>query len=166
MTKKLPVFVYGTLRKGLHNYRLLQGATVKEVPATIKGVIYPVSPYGGFPCLVAEEGTVQGELMYIKPNIYDKVVDRLDSLEGYRKYHEVSSMYLRRKAIVKTEEGEVEAWVYYWNSQIKYPRIESGDWKTWNPSIPERIPFDDYEEEDEPCCGMCGLPTCGGECCM
>lgn len=137
MKTQLPVFVYGTLRNGFGNYsRLLKGNTEKEVVgAMTDGAIYPVRPSGGFPCLTEEDGFVVGELMYIKPNIYDKTLRSLDWLEGYNKTDQKHSMYIRKKKLVDTPlDGVVDAWVYVWNTDyrpITTNRIPSGCWKTF-----------------------------------
>jgi gamma-glutamylcyclotransferase (GGCT)/AIG2-like uncharacterized protein YtfP len=131
MKKQLPVFVYGTLRKGFGNYRLLKGKTIKEECGLIDGAIYPVSSNGGFPCLVEQKGVVVGELMYIEPNMYEQVLERLDGLEGYREKDERYSMYLRRVRTVQTRGGNVEAYVYIWNNGIRTEKIPSGCWKTF-----------------------------------
>lgn len=133
--KQLPVFVYGTLRRGFYNYNaFLKGKTINWKPALIDGAIYPVHSGGGFPCLVEEEGVVVGELMYIDPKEYKDVLWQLDRLEGYRENDEQSSMYLRREREVMCN-GELEkTWVYIWNNnhrKITTDKITSGCWKTF-----------------------------------
>ena len=61
------VFVYGTLKRGLRNYPVMQGAGVSQVQsAFLKGfALYNVAsierPYP-YPCLVSGRGMVMGEL--------------------------------------------------------------------------------------------------------
>jgi gamma-glutamylcyclotransferase (GGCT)/AIG2-like uncharacterized protein YtfP len=123
----LPAFVYGTLRVGFGNYRsLLQGNVDQIVPGSVRGIIHAVMGNRGFPCLFDEEGTVKGELMYIKRDRYIEVMFDLDMLEGN------GFMYQRRKTTVTTENGEsVTAWAYYWMGSKRQIGlfIRSGDWK-------------------------------------
>lgn len=131
---KIPFFVYGTLRNGFGNYEhLLKGNTIKEIPATIKGKMYSVSKSGGFPCVVAGNDTIKGELMYIKEDRYWSVMRNLDILEGYDYKNEQRSMYLRRLKEVTLENGEkVLAWVYIWKGEVKKDLyVKSGDWKQY-----------------------------------
>jgi gamma-glutamylcyclotransferase (GGCT)/AIG2-like uncharacterized protein YtfP len=127
--EQLPVFVYGTLRPGQKNYpRYLQGRTLREHSATIRGLLYFV-PDGGYPYLRPGEGTVSGELLELDPESYDETLYELDLLEEYDPQDEERSVYLRRKTTVTLSQGEqVTAWAYYWNvAKITGEKIESGD---------------------------------------
>ena len=131
-TEQIPFFVYGTLRRGFGNYNaILAGNTDREVAALADGVIYPVGHYGGFPCLMEEDGTVVGELMYIKPDRYDEMLQRMDRLEGYRENSPKNSMYIRKQKTARTNDGLIDAWVYVWNGAISTERIKGGCWKTF-----------------------------------
>ncbi|MFA7536830.1 MAG: gamma-glutamylcyclotransferase family protein [Desulfuromonadales bacterium] len=128
----LPVFVYGTLRPGGKNYpRYLQGTTAREEEATVAGELYFVAD-GGYPYLSPGEGTVRGELMEILPSLYRRTLRRLDALEDYDPTDEAGSLYLRRRATVRTAQGECrEAWVYYWNCPtICGEKIPDGDFRS------------------------------------
>lgn len=132
MENLTPVFVYGTLRHGEGNYHILRGKTEKEEIALISGAIYPVASYGGFPCLMDEEGEVVGELMWIKPELYERTMQALDRLEGYREYDEKNSMYIRQKVSVMYRGEEIQAWAYFWNrGKTGTKKITSGCWKTF-----------------------------------
>lgn len=140
----IPVFVYGTLRKGFGNYStFLEGETIKELPATLHGgKIYPVS-YGGFPCLVEskdKKDKVVGELMFLDKKKYFSIMFNLDDLEGYDPYNERSSMYLRKLAEVETEEGTYLAWVYVWNGEVSGKPIKNGDWADYMANIQKHSP--------------------------
>ena len=132
----LPVFVYGTLRAGLGNYNwALKGRTKEEVPAFVfNHAIFPVSKTGGFPCMIKNQGTiVQGELMYIKPELFETVMQDLDGLEGYIETDLDYSMYHRKLITVSHGvTGEpIKAWTYYWNLRTEkeiYDFIPNGDY--------------------------------------
>ncbi|RSL32418.1 gamma-glutamylcyclotransferase [Salibacterium salarium] len=134
MNEKLPVFVYGTLRKGLHNYEnILEGQTTNEIAATTVGSLYAVS-HESFPCLVKEGKTViQGEIMCIKEDRYEEILKKLDALEGYDERNVQESDYVREITTVVDDKGHhVEAYTYYWNQPQGLGQfITSGCWQTY-----------------------------------
>jgi gamma-glutamylcyclotransferase (GGCT)/AIG2-like uncharacterized protein YtfP len=130
--RQLPVFVYGTLRPGEKYYgRYLAGRTQQEIPATASGRLYFVAADGGYPYLEKGEGSVRGELVFLKPEGYAETLRRLDELEEYNPQDEAHSLYLRRPATVALADGsQVTAWVYYWNGAAGLgARIDGGDYR-------------------------------------
>lgn len=132
---QLPVFVYGTLRRGCSNYRwLLQGRTRTEDPATVSGLqMYDVGPY---PIAVPGRGKIRGDLIRIGPALYRDVLHGLDELEGFNPTDPAGSLYVRRSMLVATRGGRRRAWVYLASPRAfdvhRDPHIElvpSGDWK-------------------------------------
>lgn len=131
---KIPVFVYGTLRPGLENYkRILQNKTASEIPAAMKGKMYSVNTELSYPCVIEGEDTIQGELMVIKEEYYWDVLKDLDWLEDYQEDDEEGSLYLRRLREVNLQNGEKAiAWVYLWNRGVSEELyVKSGDWKRY-----------------------------------
>ena len=118
--KKLSVFVYGTLMKGMGNERVISRFRRKHIPAKISGVdMYSV---GGFPALVRGTGSYWGELV-----VFDESVDPeelyadMDWLEGYRKYSKGTSMYLREPVTVVLKDGSsVDTEFYLWNRDVSH----------------------------------------------
>jgi gamma-glutamylcyclotransferase (GGCT)/AIG2-like uncharacterized protein YtfP len=113
----LPFFVYGTLRPGEANYaRLLVGQTASETPATLAGAaLFTEGPY---PFLVTApdllrpgDDVVRGELVALRPPVYDLVLADLDRLEGYV-VGGASNLYERVAMEVATAAGPRRAWVY------------------------------------------------------
>lgn len=139
-TKQLPAFVYGTLMTGFGNYRrCLQGATADTRKAAVSGFrMYDVAN-GGFPGIVPGNNNVVGQLMYIKPELYEQVMERLDMLEGYREGHKARSMYIRQQVTAVDEAGqEVQCWIYVWNGDVRYcPEVPAGDWRAYKAAIAE-----------------------------
>ena len=140
----LPVFVYGTLRTGEGNWQwALQGKTVSDAQATLAGV--QMYDQGGFPFVMRGEDaseTVVGDLMEIEPDLYDKVMGSLDSLEGYTPGSRFN-LYDRDIVTVTTADGiEHRAYVYLVAKQREgsvragCPRIESGDWIDFDSNRP------------------------------
>lgn len=127
--ERMPVFVYGTLRRGQKNYpRCLQGRTLEEIPATVRGELHYAAD-GGYPYLLPGAGTVAGELMVLDPSRYEETVRALDLLEEYDAKDEEHSVYLRRETAVALGDGrQVAAWTYYWNCPgVVGEKIKSGD---------------------------------------
>ncbi len=119
--KKL-VAVYGSLRKGLGNHRLLE-----HVPMIAEGVVqdsFDMYSLGGFPALVESEDNS----MQIVAEVYDvdpATFSRLDCLEGY------PSFYDRKEVTVVTNEGvELSCWIYYLHKVPAYNNglVGNNDW--------------------------------------
>lgn len=122
----IPVFVYGTLKRGYRNHRLLtvgyyQGSDQRTVisslgPATMKGYTLLQIPSGGFPCAVpARGGRVHGELYLVSPDVMRK----LDLLE------DAPNMYRREAGW--TEDGRL-AVIYVWNLDVSDLRPVGEEW--------------------------------------
>lgn len=109
---RLPIFVYGTLRPGHGNARMWEGHGdgLHDGAATVLG--YRLTSNGGFPYLVADDGSVTaGCLVEPEPAEYEHVLARMDALEGYAQ-HSRHNHYERVHVVVHTPEGPVLAWVY------------------------------------------------------
>lgn len=131
-----PFFVYGTLRPGQGNYRLLAGRTVAEFPANLPGHAL----YGpGLPYVTAAAGdsSVVGDVMFVAPEDYAEVLVRLDCLEGYRpgRPHCHYERVGRPVSYVDADGAEVTtlAWVYLAGPAARErlraaERIAGGDW--------------------------------------
>ena len=77
----LPVFVYGTLRRGFANHDRFCFDVLEVVPAWATGRLYDL-PYG-FPAMVpARDGRAIGELLTFPDPV--AALRRLDQLEGFR----------------------------------------------------------------------------------
>jgi gamma-glutamylcyclotransferase (GGCT)/AIG2-like uncharacterized protein YtfP len=127
-----PFFVYGTLRRGQGNYRLLRGRTISEHEAVLPGHALHAA---GLPYVVpAGAGDlVVGELMFVRPSAYADVLATLDGLEGYRPGR--TSLYERIAARAQyrcgDEDRAVEAWVYLAGAHFTPSSatfVASGDW--------------------------------------
>ena len=136
MTDSRPFFVYGTLRPGQGNYRLLAGRTVDERPATLPGHAL----YGpGLPYVTEgeEDSAVVGTLIFVAPERYDEVLADLDRLEGYRPGGTWSHYDREARPVryVGDDGGEATtvAWVYLAGREARSrlrpsERITGGDW--------------------------------------
>lgn len=124
------VFVYGTLRPGGHNHRLLESVPRLET-AYAHGLALYDGP--GFPYAApTRAGRITGVLCSISDAEWPATLRSLDTLEGYDSDRESLSHYLRRRWPVVTDIGaQTEAWVYLAGPRVDlgaYARIASGDW--------------------------------------
>ncbi len=125
----LPVFVYGTLRRGFANHDRFCFDVLEVVPAWTTGRLYDL-PYG-FPAMVpADDGRVIGELLTFPDPVV--ALHRLDRLEGFRL--DGPRHYDRIVAEVNPGVGGkvIRAWCYVY-SEARVRRLASsivadGDW--------------------------------------
>lgn len=117
------VFVYGTLRKGLWNNRLLRHATPWD------GLWKTVLPYqmtaDGIPYLDRERWNADG--IHAVGEVYTVSIqdmEVLDRLEGHPRW------YRREKVFVTRALRQELAWVYFC-SRPDLPVVESGDFKKY-----------------------------------
>ena len=109
------VAVYGTLKQGHGNHRLLSLSKFLGITETEEE--WSMLHLGGFPGLIEGSSAVHIEVYEVN----DETFSRLDMLEGY------PSFYNRRE--IETKFGT--AWVYYLDSPYNYhdrPVIEHGCW--------------------------------------
>jgi gamma-glutamylcyclotransferase (GGCT)/AIG2-like uncharacterized protein YtfP len=121
----LPVFVYGTLRRGEPaEYHLQAGLGVEE--ARTRGRLLHL---GDYPGLVAGPGWVSGELHRFER--LDELLPRLDDYEDFRGYGLAASLYRRVVDEVFTESSNELAWIYrYLGDPAAHPEVGGGDWRT------------------------------------
>lgn len=120
------VFVYGTLKKGHGNHRLLRNAEFLG-RAYVEGP-WKMTNLGAFPAVIpsTERARVFGEVYLVNTEI----LASLDILEGYPHF------YTR----TKVETPYSKAWMYHLNpaSQRDLESLTVLDLGVWNPSIEER----------------------------
>ena len=118
------IFVYGTLKRGFGNHRLLEDSTFVG-KATVTGNFKMIS-LEAFPMVLEddEERTIHGELYEID----EKILASLDMLEGYP--------YLYDRKFVSSVDGggnQFEAYMYIGHSDGVFtsdsPTIEEGIWE-------------------------------------
>lgn len=134
------VFVYGTLKKGYGNNRLLQNA--KFIDGGVTLTPYDLRDLGAYPVVVdRKRARIAGEVY----DVTREELQRLDGLEGY------PNMYGRKKVLVKLEQTgiKVQCFMYVgseeWIKRMGGPdRIkgvveDSFGRCTWNRSYKERF---------------------------
>lgn len=113
--KPLPFFVYGTLRPGggLHDF-YMRGMYRSDYPAWLSGAEMTATGTPGIPYVYQVNDlkqTVRGNLFDIWATEYDDLLYSLDQLEGYSE-GSLHNHYWRRKVVVDSTDGQVEAWCY------------------------------------------------------
>jgi len=112
------LFVYGSLKYGEMNHdRIFGGFDIKVTPAWTYGELYDL---GYFPALTEGTNKVYGELIEFD-NL--EILQRIDSLEGYRGENSNFNFYDRKEIQVFTDDNEFTAWAYFLN---KSKIIDSG----------------------------------------
>jgi gamma-glutamylcyclotransferase (GGCT)/AIG2-like uncharacterized protein YtfP len=116
------VFVYGTLRRGEGNHRLLAGA--RCVGAARTAPAFTLRDLGAYPAMLAGGATsVVGEVYEVD----ELTLDVLDRLEGHPRFY-------RREPIALADGAHVEAYLLPADRAWGLTRtIESGDWRARAP---------------------------------
>lgn len=130
------VFVYGSLRSDMFNYKThLDGKVEESIKGTINGDLFHIENKG-YPAVVPGDGEVAGELMTFKD--FESVLKELDELEAYEKGQESENEYNRKIVNVKIAEGTVIKAYYYeynpsadYNKDDKLVEVKNGDWKQY-----------------------------------
>lgn len=118
------VAVYGTLRRGQINHRLLERGRASSAGAgTVAGVLYDLGTYPG----LRDEagGRVEVELYEVD----DGLLLLLDRLEAYDPQDEAASEYVRRRVAVDVAGSAREAWIYWYQGSMgRARRMAGGRW--------------------------------------
>lgn len=119
------VFVYGTLKPGLHNYYVAQKAGAIDYQAGyIEGFeLYSLEPEN-YPAIVAGKGRVYGGVLRFAD--LNHAFKLLDELEGTT---DIPPLYSRQFVLVRPL--GVTAWVYTYNLSLEREgaiRVPSGEW--------------------------------------
>ncbi len=137
------VFVYGTLMPGERNAHVAgPPGTHTAQPATLRGFTLLHLHPEGYPALIPGDpgaqvkSPVSGYALTYAPQAWASALPHLDHLEGL---DETPPLYSRERVMLRTEVGELEAWVYLYArpERLKQPGatvMPGGDWR----DIPER----------------------------
>ena len=104
--RELPLFLYGTLRKGESAEDTIAADVVRRAPARAHGRLLDLKapePGAGFG---PAEGWLDGEIVWLRPSTFLATLDRVDQ------YENVPFLFRRIAIEVETEGKTVEAWAY------------------------------------------------------
>jgi gamma-glutamylcyclotransferase (GGCT)/AIG2-like uncharacterized protein YtfP len=111
---KYKVFVYGTLKKGKPNHRIIQHC--KGSKAYAPGIDLFAGP--SFPFAKRGSRIAIGEVYEVD----QETLVRLDHLEGH------PTFYQREKTNVLINGSRSQAWIYLFPNADKYPAVTDGEW--------------------------------------
>ncbi len=105
---QLPLFAFGTLRRGECNHGYLAGAFDRVLPARLLDFARVV------PLMIAREANsvVDGELFCLTPATYETTLSACDRLEELPTGNLIGHEYRRIAVRVQTDSGEFIAWAY------------------------------------------------------
>lgn len=124
----LNVFVYGTLRTGHGNHRLVESFVKASKPGTIQGDLF-CTAYG-LPIVTPGAGTVHGEWLQFDDQHVRPVLKILDDLEGFRLYSLGTSSYWR-VPVQDQKRKRTHGYMYVWPWAIdtrEFTTVPSGDY--------------------------------------
>ena len=128
--EQLPFFVYGTLIPDQPNHYLWKDSIINTKKGLIKN--YQLFDMGHYPMIIELEGNnVDGIVIYIKTEDYDKITKIIDNLEGYNPERHGSSSYNREIRDIELGDGElVNAWIYIGSKEYvkKENAVKDGNW--------------------------------------
>ncbi len=112
---------------GFSRRPLLGPSAAFEGRGRVRGSLFDFGEYPGL--VLDDDGWVVGEL-YRVADLAGRL-PALDCAEWYDPADEAGSLYLRRRAPVQLDDGQLrEAWLYVYNGPPgRGPRIPSGDWR-------------------------------------
>ena len=116
---KTLVAVYGSLKRGFHNYCRFLGDQRLVGLGTVRD--FDMYSLGCFPMIIRGGGTVSVEVYEVDESAFI----RLDSLEGFPHFYD-----RKRVNVSLNKGGNVKAWIYFGNAEqvADRPLIQSGVW--------------------------------------
>jgi gamma-glutamylcyclotransferase (GGCT)/AIG2-like uncharacterized protein YtfP len=104
--RELPLFLYGTLRKGESAEDVIAADVARRAPARARGRLLDLkAPYPGA-VFGPDEGWLDGEIVWLRPATFAAALDRVDQ------YENVPFLFRRIAVMVETDGQTVEAWAF------------------------------------------------------
>lgn len=122
-------FVFGAMTEGLVHWSKVAQFVESKVPAQIQAAAWRLKV--GFPVLTDEGNDhIEGQLIELRAS--DLLLGLLDEFHGFNSMDPEKGLSFRREIEVRTTEGTVMAWAYFFNPRrlsTCAQRIPGGDWK-------------------------------------
>lgn len=110
MTEHLPIFVYGTLKRGEVREQMWPHAPAEVREATLQAALFDLGPY---PAITDGNNQVAGELWHVTAEHMDATLAALDEIECYGQGG--VDLYVRRVVTCRDAAGEEHsAWTYFY----------------------------------------------------
>ncbi len=138
------VAVYGTLREGLTNHKLIAGCKRIGLGWLTGFRMYNLGEYPGVIPTHDESGRIRVEWY----DVPDDVLVELDRLEEFDPDAVQTSLYLRKRVFSPYGQG----WIYIYNQPLSSaPYMEAGDWERFTREDNEPKPVNNaYKQEAMP----------------
>ncbi|HTI50808.1 MAG TPA: gamma-glutamylcyclotransferase family protein [Planctomycetaceae bacterium] len=108
----LPLFAFGTLRRGESNHQYLAGTYERVLPGILRDFRRGLAAHG-FPAIArCPLAHVEGELYFLRSECYAEALRLCDQLEDLPPGQLVGRYYRRMDLVIETAEGPYRAWVY------------------------------------------------------
>ena len=112
----IPIFVYGTLKRGEEREGMWPHAPSEVRFATTRAGLYDLGPY---PALGDGDDLVAGELWFIAKQHMEHTLAVLDEIEGYHQRDD--DLYLRRKVVCEEDAGDSHpAYTYFYAHDLSH----------------------------------------------
>lgn len=120
-TSRAQLFIYGTLKRGCSNHRVLAGQTFLGNARTAAGYrLYDFGEYPGMIAVANDQQGVTGELWSVEPD----VIAKLDAFEGLPE-----GLYRRERVTLLSPFADLRAEAYFYNlSVLGRPELTNGTW--------------------------------------
>lgn len=112
LMSQLPLFVYGTLRRGEANHHYLAGRYDRWLAGTLRDFVRVTGADGFFVVSPAVGQQAAGELYFIRSELFAETLRECDILEDLAPGQSAGPVYRRSQVVVETAEGHVGAWAY------------------------------------------------------
>jgi gamma-glutamylcyclotransferase (GGCT)/AIG2-like uncharacterized protein YtfP len=108
----LPLFTYGTLRRGEPNHCYLEDNYVSCLTATLRDYKRGSTVHGFSVVIPSPGGQVDGELFFLHPDVYAETMRRCDLLEDIEPGKLIGPYYRKAQVLVESTAGSFRAWAY------------------------------------------------------
>ena len=124
MTQHLPIFVYGTLKRGEEREQMWPHVPVKVSEGTLRAALYDLGPY---PALGPGDDCVVGELWFVREEHLRRTLEVLDRIECFGQGG--VDLYVRRVVDCQDAAGTLQrAYAYFYADEEALkdvPRVPS-----------------------------------------